>query len=342
MWNLDRYSRQILFSPIGKKGQQALLQKKVVIVGMGALGTVVANHLVRSGIGHIRMIDRDFVELSNLQRQSLYDEEDAESEFPKVIAAEKKLRKINSSIDLDPVIADLNLDNAEDLLKSYDVIVDGTDNFSTRYLINDVSVKLGIPWVLGAAVSSRGMHAVIIPGKTPCYRCLFPEVQTGLGETCDTVGVLSPMTDIIGSLEAVEVLKLLVGAEHNPNLEQFDIWHHSYLQMDVSNGRNPDCPVCVHHQFEFLDPSSHQQITFAVLCGRDTVQINPRNISEFDLAALAERLKDSGKISLNPFLMRFSPEEDISIVFFKDGRVLVHGVEDIATAKAYYAKFVGG
>lgn len=285
MNELDRYSRQVLFKPIGEQGQRKLLGSSAAIVGMGALGTVIANHLVRSGVGYVRMIDRDLVEISNLQRQSLYDEEDAANHLPKVIAAENKLRKINSSVKVEAIVADLNLDNAEDLLAGFDVIVDGTDNFSTRYLINDISVKLGIPWVYGGAVSSRGMFAVFVPGKTPCYRCLFPQVQTGLGETCDTIGVLAPITDIIGSFEAVEVLKLLVGAEHTPNLEQLDIWHQTFLQMDISGGRNPECPSCVHHQYEFLDRSSQQQIAYAVLCGRDTVQINPRGVKSFELGA---------------------------------------------------------
>lgn len=342
MSELERYSRQTLFKPIGEDGQKKLLNKKAVIVGMGALGTVISNHLVRSGVGYVRLIDRDLVELSNLQRQSLYDEDDANEHLPKVIAAEKKLKKINSTIKIESVIADLNLENAEELLSGFDVIVDGTDNFSTRYLINDISIKFGIPWVYGGAVSSRGMHAVIIPGKTPCYRCLFPEVQTGLGETCDTIGVLSPITDIIGSFEAVEALKLLVGAQANPNLEQIDIWYNSYLQMDISQGRNPDCPACAHKKFEFLDRSSEQQISFAVLCGRDTMQINPRNVKEFLLSDLAEKLKSSGKVTVNSFLLRFSPDEEVTMVFFKDGRALIHGVDDITQAKTYYSRYVGG
>lgn len=341
MNELDRYSRQVLFKPIGEQGQRKLLGSSAAIVGMGALGTVIANHLVRSGVGYVRMIDRDLVEISNLQRQSLYDEEDAANHLPKVIAAENKLRKINSSVKVEAIVADLNLDNAEDLLAGFDVIVDGTDNFSTRYLINDISVKLGIPWVYGGAVSSRGMFAVFVPGKTPCYRCLFPQVQTGLGETCDTIGVLAPITDIIGSFEAVEVLKLLVGAEHTPNLEQLDIWHQTFLQMDISGGRNPECPSCVHHQYEFLDRSSQQQIAYAVLCGRDTVQINPRGVKSFELGELAEKLKDSGKVTVNPFLLRFSPDENVSLVVFKDGRVLVHGVDNLIQARMYYARYVG-
>jgi molybdopterin-synthase adenylyltransferase len=339
---LQRYSRQILFQPIGEEGQSKLLKSSAVVVGVGALGTVIANHLVRSGVGHVRLIDRDLVELSNLQRQSLFSEEDAIMQLPKAIAAENMLKRVNSSIKIEAVIADLNLDNAEDLLGGFDVIVDGTDNFMTRYLINDVAVKHGIPWVYGGAVSSRGMFAVINPGKTPCYRCLFPEVPLGLGETCDTIGVLSPITDIIGSFQAVEALKLLVGAETNPNLEQYDIWSNSSLQMDITNGRNPECPACKQGHYEFLDRSSRQQVLFSTLCGRDTVQINPRNNGhKINMKETAERLKQSGKVNANPFLLRFFPDDQISMVLFNDGRVLVHGTNDIVRAKSYYSKYMG-
>nr|WP_198528205.1 ThiF family adenylyltransferase [Mesobacillus subterraneus] len=338
---MERYSRQVLFQPIGKEGQTKLLNSSAVIVGMGALGTVIANHLVRAGVGRVRFIDRDLVELSNLQRQTLYDEEDARENLPKAIAAEKKLKKINSELKLEPIIADLTLDNAEDLLAGFDVIVDGTDNFMARYLINDVAVKHGIPWVYGGAVSSRGMFAVIKPGETPCYRCLFPSVPTGLGETCDSIGVLSSITDIIGSFEAVEALKLLVGADSNPNLEQLDIWYNSYFQMDVSQGRNPECPACVHHQYDFLDRSSDQQIQYASLCGRDTIQINPRQKGIIDLEKLASRLKTNGKVKGNPFLLRFMPEDEITMVIFQDGRVLVHGTNDLVKAKSYFARYMG-
>lgn len=338
---LERYSRQILFQPIGKEGQMKLLKSRAVIVGMGALGTVIANHLVRSGVGHIRMIDRDFVELSNLQRQSLYNEEDAAGQLPKVIAAEKRLKEINSSVTIEPMIADINMNNAEDLLSEFNVIVDGTDNFLTRYLINDVAVKHGIPWVHGGAVSSRGMFATIIPGQTPCYRCLFPDLPAGRGETCDTVGVLSPITDIIGSFEAVEVLKLLVGAKTNPNLEQIDIWDHSTFQMDISGGRNPNCPTCVQRTFEFLEQKSSHLTTYTTLCGRDTVQIISRNTEELDFNHIADRLREIGQVKVNPYLLRFSPNEEISMVFFKDGRALIHGTNDIAKAKSYYSRYIG-
>jgi molybdopterin-synthase adenylyltransferase len=338
---LERYSRQILFQPIGKDGQQKLLHSRAAIVGMGALGTVIANHLVRSGVGTIRFIDRDFVELSNLQRQTLYSEADAIQQMPKVIAAEKRLREINSTVILQPIIADLNMNNAEELLKGFDVIIDGTDNFLTRYLINDVAVKYKIPWVYGGAVSSRGMFATIIPDKTPCYRCLFPEIPIGLGENCDTVGVLSAITDIIGSFEAVEALKLLVGVPTNPNLEQIDIWDNSSLQMDISQGRNPNCPTCVEHHFEFLETSASHPTTYTTLCGRDTVQIVARHQQPFNFSKIADQLSKIGQIKQNAHLFRFTPDEEISMVVFIDGRVLIHGTNDIVKAKSYYSRYIG-
>ena len=341
MSDLERYSRQILFQRIGETGQLKLLNSKVAIVGVGALGTVIANHLVRSGVGYIRLIDRDLVEFSNLQRQTLFDEEDASFQLPKVIAAQKRLNKINSSVTIDAHIADINLDNAEELLTGMDCIVDGTDNFMTRFLINDVAVKYRVPWVHGAAVSSRGMFTSIIPGKTPCYRCLFPNVPTGTGETCDTVGVLSPLTDIIGSFQALEAIKILIGEKTTPNLEQIDIWDYSTMQMDISEGRNPHCPTCVNHQFDFLDRSSDQQIAYTTLCGRNTVQINPRNKRELDVRKLAENLKKSGNVSGNDYLLRFSPDVDTSIVVFKDARVLIHGTNDVVKAKLLYSKYIG-
>lgn len=341
MNNLERYSRQMLFKPIGKEGQMKLMESRAVIVGMGALGTVIANHLVRSGVGVVRIIDRDTVELSNLQRQTLYSETDARENLPKAIAAEKRLNEINSGVSIEPIISDLNLDNAEELLGGFDVIVDGTDNFMTRYLINDVAVKHGIPWVYGGAVSSRGMFASIIPGKTPCFRCLFPEVPAGQGETCDTVGVLSPLTDIVGSFEAMEAIKLLVGADTNPNLEQIDIWYNSTFQMDISEGRNHECKTCGKHEYEFLDRSSNQQIAYTTLCGRNTVQINPRSKHEINFPKTAERLKQSGRVEMNPYMLRFHPNEEVTMVFFKDGRVLIHGLNDLVQAKSYYSKYFG-
>jgi molybdopterin/thiamine biosynthesis adenylyltransferase len=338
---MERYSRQILFQPIGLEGQEKINASRVVVVGAGALGTVIANHLVRSGVGYIRIIDRDLVEFSNLQRQILYTEEDAALNLPKAEAAKNRLEKINSNVTVEAVVSDLNVDNAEDLLTNFNCIVDGTDNFMTRFLINDVAVKYGVPWIHGAAVSSRGMFAAILPGKTPCYRCLFPNVPTGRGETCDTIGVISPITSIIGSFQAAEVLKILVGADTSLNLEQLDVWDQSYFQMDISGGRNPDCPACGKHQYEFLDATSIQQEIVTTLCGRETVQIYFRKKRDPDLFKLAEQLKRSGKVTVNPNLLRFSPNEELSLVMFKDGRILIHGTNDIGKAKQVYSKYIG-
>jgi molybdopterin-synthase adenylyltransferase len=341
MEDLGRYGRQILFSGIGEEGQKKLLKSKVAIVGVGALGTVCANHLVRSGVGYIRLIDRDVVDLSNLQRQSLFNEEDVQLNLPKAVAAGKRLNTINSTVTVDAAITDLNLDNAEELLAGVDCIVDGTDNFMTRYLINDVAVKFGIPWVHGAAVSSRGMFAVIKPGETPCYRCLFPHVPVGRGETCDTIGVLSPITDIVGSFQAMETIKLLIGAATSSNLDQIDVWDTSLFSMDISEGKNPQCPTCVNRQFDFLNRLSSQQESYSSLCGRDTVQIYFREKRERDLIKLSEHLKKSGTVNGNQFLLRFSPNPETTIVVFKDGRVLIHGTNDVVKAKSLYSKYIG-
>lgn len=337
-----RYSRQILFRPIGLTGQERLAESRVAVVGMGALGTVLANHMVRGGIGFVRIIDRDFVEESNLQRQMLYDEEDAAEHLPKAIAASQKLRKINSLVTVDPVITDLNSSNAEELLKDVDLILDGTDNFTVRYLINDVAVKHRIPWVYGGAVSSKGMFAAIRPSETPCYRCLFPDPPVGRGETCDSTGVIGPMIHIIASYQATEAFKILVGAQDhfNPNLEQFELWQNQHMQMNISKGRNEQCPACGKGNFAFLNPLTESGEDYTSLCGRDTVQVVPRTSQKTNLNELAQRLEEVGKVEKNPFLVRFYVDGH-TIVFFADGRVLIQGTDDVMAAKTLYAKYVG-
>ena len=343
MENRLRYSRQMLFAPIGAKGQERLGQQKVAIVGMGALGTVLANHMVRAGVGHVRLIDRDFVEASNLQRQMLYDEQDAADHLPKAVAAAAKLRAINSTVQVEEVVADLHAGNAESLLADAALILDGTDNFQVRYLVNDVACKHQIPWVYGGAVRARGMVAVIRPGITPCFRCLFPHSPAGRGETCDTVGVIGPIVHVIASFQAAEALKLLVGATEalNPNLEQIDLWDNDVLSIPISEGRNPDCPACVHGQYEYLELRSAEMEEFATLCGRDTVQIRPGTPQSVDLSALAARLEKLGEVEPNRFLLRFRPQEGNTLVFFADGRVLVQGTDEITTARTLYARYVG-
>lgn len=338
---LERYSRQILFSPIGEAGQEKLAKSRVAIVGVGALGTVVSNHLTRSGVGFIRVIDRDFVEKSNLQRQMLFDENDALENKPKAVAAYEKLVKINSSITIEPVVTDIHAWNAEELLSDVDVIIDGTDNFLTRYIINDISIKFNIPWVHGAAVRSRGMFAVLTPKHGPCYRCLFPNPPKGQSETCDLVGVISAVTHLVGSFEATEAIKLIVENQknRNPNLEQFDIWVNDEMKMDISKSKNPNCPACVHHEFEFLN-AAFQGDEYAALCGRNAVQITPRKEHKVNLEKMKELLLNVGTVEQNPFLLKCHID-DITIVLFTNGRVMIQGTDDIPFAKAIYTKYIG-
>ncbi|GEN36536.1 MULTISPECIES: ThiF family adenylyltransferase [Aneurinibacillus] len=335
-----RYSRQLLFAPIGKTGQEKLAASRVVIVGAGALGAVLANHMVRAGVGYVRIIDRDFVEPSNLQRQMLYDEDDAAAHLPKAIAAAEKLRRINSGVTIDPVIADIIAANAETLLGDCDLILDGTDNFAIRFLINDVAVKHGIPWIYGGAVSAKGMFAAIRPHVTPCLRCFIPEPPVG-GETCDTAGVIGPIIHIVASYQAVEALKLLVGDEKNlnPNLEHMEIWRNMHTRMNIANNRNPECPTCGKGRFEFLELSGDED-TVTSLCGRNSVQISPAKEQRLNLEELEKRFTPLGEVERNKFLLRFHIGEHI-LVIFPNGRVVVQGTDDISTARSLYAKYIG-
>lgn len=338
-----RYSRQILFAPIGRAGQEKLRQSRVAIVGMGALGTVLSNHMVRAGVGFVRLIDRDFVEPSNLQRQMLYDEADAAEHLPKAIAAHAKLSRINSEVEIEPIVADLTAFNAEHWLTDVDLVLDATDNFQVRYLVNDVCVKHGIPWVYGGAVSATGTFTAIRPGVTPCLRCLFPEAPNpGEMATCDTAGVIGPIIHIVASYQATEAFKILVGAEDafNPNLETFDIWNNQHQQIKVANARRSDCYCCGQREFSFLEPDT-QDGQAVSLCGRDTVQISPAaGQGGLDLVALEERLAPLGQVERNRFLLRFHVDPH-TLVVFPDGRVLVQGTDDISLARTLHAKYIG-
>jgi molybdopterin-synthase adenylyltransferase len=340
--NTARYSRQILFAPIGEKGQRQLQQSRVAIAGLGALGTALANHMVRSGVGYVRLIDRDFVEESNLQRQMLYDENDAREGLPKAVAAKQKLQAVNSEVTVEAHVADIHADNAEALLTDVDLILDGTDNFGIRYLINDVSLKHTIPWIYGGAVSSRGMTHTFLPGKTPCLRCLFPQPpEPGSAETCDTAGVIGPIVQIVASLQATEALKLLTGnaAAGHGKMRHMDIWYNQDLTMDVSGKRDPQCPACVQRKWEYLDPR-HKREGAVSLCGRNTIQISPSQPQQLDLSRLSERLKAVGKVEQNPFLLRLNVD-DHRLVIFPDGRILVQGTDDPGTARSLAARYVG-
>ena len=334
----DRYSRQMLFAPIGEAGQQKLKSGAVCIVGMGALGTVLANHMVRAGVGLVRLVDRDYVEQSNLQRQMLYDEEDVLHGYPKAIAAEKKLHKINSDVRLEAIVADVTVHNIESLLQGIDLVLDGTDNFQTRFLLNDACFRIGIPFTYGGAVSSRGMSAILVPGSTPCLRCLIQSADAS-GQTCDTIGVISPVVDIVASYQAVEAMKYLVDASENRrnNLVTFDLWNNHYYEMKLGEPRN-DCPCCQLKQYPALDMT---ELDLAVsLCGRETIQIAGNG--PLDLEQWRQKLEPATvKVTVNAYLLRAELQDGERLVLFSDGRVFVQGTDDLVRAKTLYARYIG-
>jgi molybdopterin/thiamine biosynthesis adenylyltransferase len=336
----SRYSRQILFPQIGKQGQEKLLASRVLIVGCGALGCAQAEMLARAGIGHLRIVDRDFVEFTNLQRQTLFSESDATNRLPKAVAAKNRLAQINSSIDIDAIVADVNNSNVESLIKDCDLVIDGTDNFQVRYLLNDACVKHSVTWIYGAAVSSYGTTMTIIPGQRPCLRCIFDEMpDAGSSPTCDTAGVIMPIITTVAAVQVTEALKLLVGnvdSLHH-SLMQLDVWKNDRQQIKLS-GPDPDCKTCGQHIFEFLDAESTE--FSAVLCGRDAVQIAPSNGAGVDLKILAERLGSLSDVKLNEYLLRFS-SDDHEITVFRDGRAIIKGTDDISAARSLYARFIG-
>lgn len=332
-----RYSRQMLFPPIGKEGQKKLLNAKVLIVGMGALGTAIANHFVRAGIGSVRFVDRDYVEKSNLQRQMLFDEDDVNNSLPKAVAAEKKLSKVNSEIEISGIVADANLTNIDQLLEDVDIVVDGTDNFHTRFLLNDACYKKGIPFVYGGAVSSRGMSAAFIPNKTPCLRCFISSGDQA-GQSCDTIGVIGPVVDIVASFQAVETIKYLVGAEDKlrNSLITFDIWSNYRYEVKYDQPKK-DCPTCQLKEYPALSVDDKE--VFTVMCGRETVQII--GSSPLDLDEWEERFQKVANVKKTPFLLKIELTEGERIVLFPDGRVLIQGTEDLIRAKTLYARYIG-
>jgi len=332
-----KYSRQILFEPIGPTGQQKLLAARVVIVGCGALGTAQANALVRAGVGTLRIVDRDYVDESNLQRQILFDEADAADNLPKAVAAERKLRKINSEIAIEGVVADADHRNIEKLVESYQVILDGTDNFETRYLLNDVALKLGIPWVYGAVVASYATTLTVLPGRTPCLACVFPAPPHGMHDTCDTVGVIAPAVAWAAAIQVTEALKILLGreAELHGALLAFDVWKNQTQQ--VRPKIDPQCRACQRREFVHLESAASENTT---LCGRDAVQIRQRGSRALDLGALKNRLAQFGVVKGNEYLLRCSLDV-FELTVFPDGRAIVKGTDDPAVARAIYAKYIG-
>jgi molybdopterin/thiamine biosynthesis adenylyltransferase len=336
---VSRYSRQELFSPIGPGGQAKIRAARVLVVGCGALGSALAETLTRAGVGRLTVVDRDLVEPSNLQRQSLFDEDDAAQARPKAVAAEARLRRINSDVDVTGLVADVDATLAAGLVRDADLVLDGSDNFETRYVLNDVCLREGVPWVYGACVAAHGAVLVVRPRETACLRCVVGEKPApGSGETCDTVGVVAPVVQAVAAVQGAEALKLLTGdtATLLPGLVTMDLWAGTFDVTDLA-GRRPWCPSCVEGRYDYAAASASGPGA-SVLCGRGAVQLPAGEA--VDLRMLAARLRPAGEVKENEHLVRFrSP--DAEIVVFADGRAIVKGVADAAGARSVFARYVG-
>jgi molybdopterin/thiamine biosynthesis adenylyltransferase len=342
MQGLDRYSRQILFQHIGLEHQKELIDSYAVVIGCGALGSVSSSYLVRAGIGHIRIIDRDFIEESNLQRQILFDENDIKHSLPKAIAAQKKLQWINSKINIEGIVADLNYANAEDLTRGADIILDGSDNFETRFLINDICVKNSIPWIYGACIGSKGLTMNIIPLQTPCLRCVFESLpQMGTFPTCDTAGVIGPIASIIASIQVTEAFKILTRdfKSLNKSLLEIDVWDTKFKQLDIKDLRKlNNCQTCKSHNYEFL--YAKDGVITTLLCGKNAVQVMYRNVGKVNLEQLAQRLRSTVDVDYNDFMLKFK-DNAFEFTVFPDGRAIIAGTNDSSIAKSLYSKYLG-
>ena len=333
----ERYSRQVLFHGIGAEGQRRLAAARVAIMGCGAIGSAVASLLARAGVGTLRIIDRDYVEPSNLQRQTLFDENDAAESVPKAVAAARKIAAFNSEIVVEPEVADLTPANIATLLAGADLVLDGTDNFETRYLVNDYAVQNGMPWLYAAAVASYAATMSILPGETACLACIFPASPRGVVETCDTSGILNSAVNLVASLAATEALKLLVGAREQlrRTLLSIDVWTNERSEISTAHPR-PDCQTCGEREFIHLEGKGRPHIT---LCGRNSVQIHERE-RPIDFAEMAERLKPHGTVRHNDFVLKFL-RDDYEMTLFPDGRAIIKGTSDTAVARSLYARYVG-
>jgi adenylyltransferase/sulfurtransferase len=335
----DRYSRQILFRGIGEQGQMKLAGSRVAIVGCGATGSSITSLLARAGVGMLRIIDRDYVEPSNLQRQSLFDEADAAESLPKAIAAARKISRFNSAIVVEPKVDDLIPSNIQSLLHGTDLILDGTDNFETRYLLNDYAVEQSIPWVYSAAVGSYAVTLNVVPGQTACLACIFPDSPRGMVETCETSGILNSAVHLVASIAATEALKLLVAGVNTPSLRttllSFDVWTNEHAEIAASQPR-PGCRACRDRDFIHLAGEGRPHIT---LCGRNSVQIHER-LRPVDFAEMNRRLQPHGKVRHNDFVLKFW-HEPYEMTLFPDGRAIIKGTTDTAVARSLYARYIG-
>ena len=340
--DISRYHRQYLFNKIGEAGQRRISSSRIAIIGCGALGTVLVNTLARAGVGFIRIVDRDFIEFNNLQRQVLFDEEDIKENLPKAIAAERKIKKINSQIQVEAIVSDVNFTNIEQFIQDVDLVLDGTDNFETRFLINDTCVKLGKPWIYGAVIGSHGLTMTIIPGETPCLRCVFETAPPPeLTPTCDTAGIIAPASQVIASLEAIEAIKFLSGnkADLNKTLYSYDVWTRETKNFKLQGLRDAtDCPTCKKRNFEFLSGDQAPKLTS--LCGRNAVQITRSDKVKLDFKELANRFEKVGTVKFNTFMFQ-AKVDSYEFTVFPDGRAIIKGTNDPAQAKTIYAKYIG-
>ncbi|MGC2695116.1 MAG: ThiF family adenylyltransferase [Candidatus Angelobacter sp.] len=333
----DRYSRQVLFPGIGAEGQSRLAQGHVAIVGCGATGACVSGLLARAGVGRLVIIDRDYVEPSNLQRQALFDEADAAESLPKAVAAARKIAAFNSEVQAQAEVADLTPENIHQLLGQADLILDATDNFETRYLINDFAIKHGKPWIYAAAVAAYAVTMNVLPGETACLACMFPAPPEGTVETCDTAGILNSAVNLIGSIQATEAIKFLVGAKDKlrRTLLSFDVWSNEQAEIAAARPR-PGCQSCEKREFVHLAGERRPQIT---LCGRNSVQIHERS-RPVDFAEMSRRLGALGTVKHNSFVLKFW-RDPYEMTLFPDGRAIIKGTDDTAVARSLYARFVG-
>lgn len=334
----DRYSRQVLFRPFGPDGQDRVRASRVLVAGCGGLGAESASLLARAGVGFLRVVDRDVVELSNLQRQALFDEADVREGLPKAVAATRRIARVNADVTVEPLVADVGPGNVRGLLDGIDLVVDGFDSFEARFLLNDACVERGTPWVYGACLASTGLAALLVPGVTPCLRCLLGEVpEPGSSATCDTAGILGPAAHLAASMQVGRALRFLATREAPSEAELVygDVWEGRFTRMTVA--RDPACPCCAARRFDFLSVATPQA---SVLCGRDSVQVRPLVPSRPDFAALAERLRPLGEVVANDYLLRFRAD-DVELTLFSDGRAIVKGTTDPGQARSLVARTFG-
>jgi adenylyltransferase/sulfurtransferase len=332
----ERYSRQVLFPGIGEAGQSKIQGSSVCIVGCGALGSFQAEALSRAGVGFLRLVDRDYVDYTNLQRQWLYDESDAQNETPKAIAAARRLSRLNQGVRIEPLVTDMTPSNAEEVVAGCDLILDGTDNFETRYLLNDLSVKHNVPWIYGAAIGSYGIVMPIVPGRGPCLACVYPEPPSGIQPTCDVNGVLASTTASTASLQVVLALRLLVGwPDFTCRIHSFDVWEVSSKDVEAGE-RDPECRVCRAREFRFLEGQRRVPVS---LCGRNAVQLH-ETARPLDLQDLARRLRPLGEVRVNEFALRMMMP-NYQLTFFPDGRAIIKGTTDVGVARSLYARLIG-